>query len=285
MGFIKASFQNVVRRFAAADGLSVANLKTKLKEVFPELSEQTPDNIQLYYRDSDNDLVTVSSDGELRAAEENVGPDRTLKLLLSVSEEQKSDEEEDLFDVVGSIFSQPFSLFSHVPSHTHSLFPHHTSSFFGDPFSFPSFPTWSDRRKMLERHEERIRRQRMYEENMRKAHLESIKKMKERAEEEKKKAVEEKGKSPGAGEIQRKSSKDIKPVLPVFPPGWHVTPYGTWEPMVYQTPYGTRRVWGPWGYTASYGGDEEMESEEKKEEKMEEEPAKEEVPPVEEKTS
>jgi len=280
MVLIKACLQNVVRRFTAATGVSLVDLKTKLKDVFPELAPVNREDIHVYYRDTDNDLVTVSSDEELRVAEEGIGTDGTLKVILNVTEtKEEEEEEEDLFDIVGSFFSPSHhSLFSHLP---HSLgFPSHSSIFgTGDPFSFPSLPTWSDRMRMMERHEERLRKQRLYEEQMRKAHLESIKKLKEK---EEKKAAEEKGGTAATGgEVQRRSSKEFKPVMPVFPPGWHVSPYGTWEPITYQSPYGTRRVWGPWGYTASYGGEEKKETKEeeapKSEEKMEEEPPKEEA--------
>ncbi len=279
MVLIKACLQNVVRRFTAAAGITLVDLKTKLKDVFPELAPVSREDINLYYRDPDNDLVTVSSDEELRVAEEGIGSDQTLKVILNVAEQKEEEEEEDLFDVVGSFFSPSHSLFSHTQS------PSLSSIFGGDPFSFPSLPTWSDRMRMMERHEERIRRQRLYEEGMRKAHLESLKKLKAKAEEEKK-VIEEKGGATG-GEVQRRSSKEFKPVMPVFPPGWHVTPYGTWEPMTYQTPYGSRRVWGPWGYRAAYCGEDKMDTEDKKEtgeEKMEvpkeekmEEPPKEEA--------
>ena len=266
MVLIKATFQNVLRRFSAADGLSIVNMKSKLKEIFPELSAISSDTIELYYKDSDNDLISVSSDEELHTAEQTVGEDKTIKLLIDVSEKQN--EEEDLLDATGSFFS-------HLPffSHISSPFSHLSNMFgqIGDPFSFAGYPpSWSDRKKMMERHEDCIRRQRIYEENMRKAHLESIKKMKDKAiAEDKKMAAEEP--STCSTEVKRRSSKEFKPVLPAFPPGWHVTPYGAWEPVVYRTPYGTRRVWGPWGYTASYGDEEEMEKGEKIEEKMEEE--------------
>ena len=274
MVLIKACLQNVVRRFTAATGISLIDLKTKLKDLFPELAPVSREDINLYYRDPDNDLVTVSSDEELRVAENGIGSDQTLKVILNVAE-QEEEEEEDLSDIVGSFFPShsPHSIFGHA----HSMFPSHSSIFGSDPISFPSLPTWSDRMRMMERHEERLRRQRLYEEGMRKAHLESLKKLKEKAEEERK-VAEEKGGVTG-GEIQRRSSKEFKPVMPVFPPGWQVSPFGTWEPVTYQTPYGSRRVLGPWGYRACYG-DDKMDTEDKKETKEEktEEVPTEEVP-------
>ena len=243
-------------------------MKSKLKEVFPELLNVSEGTIELFYKDADNDLISVSSDEELRIAEQTVGADETIRLLVDVSEKQ---QEEDIFDMVDSMFSQvPSGL-----SHTVSPFSHlsHMFGHLSDPFSpFSGFgSTWSDRKKMLERREESIRRQRVYEEKMREAHLDSIKKMKEKAiKAEDKMATEE----TGSAEVMRRSSKEFKPVLPVFPPGWHVTPYGAWEPMVYRTPFGTQRVWGPWGYSACYGDEEK---DEKKQEKIEEGESKEEM--------
>ena len=269
MVLVKATLWNVVRRFSVPDTLGLADLKAKLKEVFPELATTAPEAITLLYRDIDNDLITVSSDEELKTAEDSIGDDKTLKLLITVTEAQQSEEEEeeDLFDMMGSFFTRPMShmFHSHPFSHSH-MFSH--SPFSTDPFfsSFGGFPSsWADRRRMLERHEERVRRQREYEEKMRQAHLENVKQIKEKTEAEKKKAREERRKS--GGELQSKEG-GLKPVIPTFPAGWHVTPYGNWEPVVYQTPFGSRQVWGPWGYTASYGpeDEEEMETEQKKEE-------------------
>lgn len=276
MLFIKATFQNVVRRFSVEEDASLLDLKAKLLVVFPELKGVVPDSIQLLYRDSDNDLITISTDEELQTARQFLGPENTLRLIVTLTQqpEEEDDDDDDDFGGIEHLFDsflhQPTSLFQPF-SHSHHPFshPHHP---FSHPhqhglFSLGHFPTWSDRRQMLQRHEERLRQQRLYEEKMRKAHLENLKNI-AKEEEEKRKKVLERRKSSGT-EVQTKEG--FKPVIPSFPPGWRVSPFGTWEPVTHESPGMTRYVWGPWGYTASYGPEETKENTEEKKEEMEEE--------------
>ncbi len=262
MVLVKATFQNVVRRFSNPDGAVFDDLRKKLLVIFPELKGTVPDSLVLYYRDPDSDLVAISSDEELHTAEQLVGDDNTLKLLVGVTdvqEEDKCDEEADidLFDLLHS------SLFNR-----HPLVTHHSSLFGGDPFTSSiglfNGPTWSDCRRILQQQEEHLRKRREYEERMRKAHLEHLKEMKEKA-----KRVEEERRKKGAEikkkctEIKLKEGSEMS--VPQFPPGWIANPFGSWKPVVYQSPCGSSScVWGgPWGYTAYYGENKEQEQEKK----------------------
>ena len=262
MVLVKATFQNVVRRFSVTDEISYDDLRNKLAGIFPELEGTTPESLTLYYRDVDGDLVSISSNEELKTAVQLLGKDSTLKLLIGVSapkeKEKESDEEDD--EIVFDMFLLPF----HRPVSHHSLF----SS--PSPFSSGLFdvPSWSDRRRSLKQQEERIRKQRQYEEKMRKAHQEHLQELRKKAEEERKKQAEKKKSSK---DVQRTSSKEgSQPVLPTLPPGWTVTPFGSWDPVVSHGPYSTSRVWGPWGFTATYEGTEEEKKKDEKKEKAKE---------------
>ena len=66
-----------------------------------------------------------------------------------------------------------------------------------------------------------------------------------------------------------------KSLVPEFPPGWSVTPFGSWEPVVQECPHFTQWTWGPYGYHATFSSSEEAEKKEeveKEEEKMDDQP-------------
>lgn len=256
MVFVKATYRNTVRRFSVPDGIQFDDTRKKLVEIFPELKGTTSDSLALYYRDADRDLVAISSDEELHIAEQLVGEDKTLKLLVGVNvPAEEKEEDEDEIDLLQLILS-PFG--HHSFSHQPSLF---------NLFSLGS-PSWTDRTRLLKQQEERLRRRREYEEKMRKAHLEQLKEMRERAkkaEEERRKQAAEKESETG-GEVKEGS----RPVLPTFPCGWSVNPFDSWEPVVYRSPFGsTTCVWGPWGYKAHYGEDKSTKTEKEGEKEKE----------------
>ena len=254
---IKATLRNTVRRFSVPDGISFEDIRKKLVEIFPELKGTAPESVTLYYRDPDGDLVVVSSDEELHTAEQLISEDNTLKLLVGVTdnkqakqEEEEEEDEDELINLLGLVLS-PFNN-QHLHSH-HSVLGGLQSPL--DSLFSLGTTSWSDRRRVLKQQEERLRRRREYEERMRKAHLQHVKEMQERAA----KIAEEEKKKRQAATTQ---SKDVevdgstKPVVPSFPVGWSADPFGSWKPIVCRGPCGsTTCVWGPWGYTASYGGE------------------------------
>ena len=261
MVLVKATLQNVVRRFSQSDDVSYSDLRSKLVSIFPELEGTAPDSLTLYYKDPDGDLVSISSDDELQTAMRLLGEDKTIKLLIGVSAPQEKEEsseeaDTDLFDLILTPFHQPISNCSLFPSH--SLL----SGLFDIPMS------WSDHRRMLRDQEERIQRRRQYEEKMRKAHLEHFQEMRKKEKEERKRQARQKRNH--SHDIQRfKSVEGSQPVVPDFPSGWKVAPFGSWNPLVYHSPLSTTHVWGPWGYTATYVGDEEdREGDERKDEQQ-----------------
>ena len=256
---IKATLQNTVRRFSVPDGVSFEDIRKKLVEIFPELKGTAPESVTLYYRDPDGDLVVVSSDEELHTAEQLISEDKTLKLLVGVTEHKPAKheeevEEEDEEELIHNLLGLVLSPFNNQHLHSRHSVLGGLQSPLDNLFSLGT-TSWSDRRRVLKQQEERLRRQREYEERMRKAHLQHVKEMQERAA---KRAEEERKKRQAAAT----QSKDVevdgstKPVVPSFPVGWSVDPFGSWKPIVYRDPCGsTTCVWGPWGYTASNGGE------------------------------
>ena len=114
MLFIKATFQNVVRRFSVEEDASLLDLKAKLLVVFPELKGVVPDSIQLLYRDSDNDLITISTDEELQTARQFLGPENTLRLIVTLTQQPEEEDDDDDDDFGG--IEHLFDSFLHQPT-------------------------------------------------------------------------------------------------------------------------------------------------------------------------
>ena len=266
MVFIKVSLGQELRRFSADKGsTNLESLKTTIKSLFPPLAEvEDINNLHVFYRDSEGDLIAVSSDHELQTALSDLGDSDTLRVVLRVSippptqrkEEEEEEEEED--DVsFGDLFHSLHSLFDDPFHHHH----HHGLFGFG-----PSPGSWFGRQHAMRLHEEKIRQQRLYEEKMRKARMEQVAALREKAQKEqeelRKKAREERRKSQ---ELQQQQQGD-NPLVPKFPPGWKVDMFGSWEPVTEEGDNFSRKSWGPYGYVAYYNPQgEKKEDEEKKE--------------------
>lgn len=266
MVFIKVSLGRELRKFSVEKESSIDALKTTIKSLFPILS-QVPDiaNLVLLYRDSDGDLITMSSDQELQAALSHLGDSDTLRVSVRVIETPQEGEQEEEMESRGGEeggFGDLFHLlFDHHPfsHHPFSHHPHHH----GGLFDF-GVPNWFGRQHALRLHEEKIRQQRLYEEKMRQARMEQIKAMREKAakeQEDLRKKIKE----------ERKKSTDLqtvegRPLLPQFPDGWQVNPFGSWDPIVEEGPNFTRKSWGPYGYVAYYNSEGKKEEKEEKKE-------------------
>ena len=277
-----------------AESLSYADLLQKVVQLFPALREQKPENVQLAYRDSDGDLICLSSDDELRTAVAQTQGDTLVLVITAVietpDEQEDEDEEEevslgDLFHG-GDLFGGLLGHASPLHSHSHSLFDplviplHHLHGAghgrFHQPSLFESPATFRDR--VLRAREEELRQQRKYEEKMRQAQLERRKALLEQAKqmrEERLKEINENRRK--SQDLQRMSSKEggkakAAPTIPEFPPGWIVQPMGSWDPVVKQGPGFYSSTHGPYGFYA-YHSPEGMETDEPKE--KQEEPAKE----------
>ena len=272
-----------------AESISLADLLQKVVQLFPSLREQKPENVQLAYRDTDSDLICMSSDDELRTAVAQVQGDTLTLVVTGVIEAPAEDEEEeevslaDLLhggDLFGGLWGHGLPLNSLLEP---SLFPFHLLHVgglgrFHQPslFEFPA--TFRDR--VLRAREEELRQQRMYEEKMRQAQLERRKALLEQAKqmrEERLKEINENRRK--SQDLQRMSSKDggkVKPAPPIpeFPAGWIVKPIGSWDPVIREGPGFYSATHGPYGYYA-YQGSEDMDTDKSKEQEPEEPKSKE----------
>ena len=167
-------------------------------------------------------MATRSASGQTRSSEQPSNAlERTTRcaLLIGVEEQQEAAPAHVL------LFGTD-DLFDHSPfSHGLGL-----SSLFGSRHPFSPFGGFFREQALRER-EEHLRQQRLYEEKVRKAELERRKALVEKI----KQAREQKMKQ--LAEAQRKSQEVSttaapKSLVPEFPPGWSVTPFGSWEPVV-----------------------------------------------------
>ena len=257
MVLIKATFNREVRRLAVASDIPYADLVQKLLTTFPALADTKESAVRLYYKDADGDQVCFGSDEELRTALECVGEDNTLRVLIGVEEQQEA--------APAHVFLFDTDLFDHSPfSHGHGL-----SSLFGSGHPFSPFGGFFREQALRER-EEHLRQQRLYEEKVRRAELERrkalVEKIKQAREQKMKQLAEARRKSQDVG-----TTAAPKSLVPEFPPGWSVSPFGSWEPVVQECPHFTQWTWGPYGYHATFSSSEEAEKKEEKEKEKEEE--------------
>ena len=80
MVHFKVTDGSQTRRFEAPSGLTYDQLKKKLSFLFPEAVKEDS-NLVLHYRDSDGDIITLSSDQELQEVL-NTADDKVLKFYL-----------------------------------------------------------------------------------------------------------------------------------------------------------------------------------------------------------
>ena len=271
MVLIKAAFNGEVRRLAigihhtksTGPGITYTELVQKLISAFP-LADTKESDVRLYYKDSDGDRVCFGSDEELQAAIGCIGEDNTLRVLIGVVEQQQQQQTAPaahislLFDTDDIFDDNPFS--------------HGLSSLFGSTFTRHPFSPIGGlfREQALREREEHLRQQRLYEEKVRRAELERrkalLEKVKQAREQHVKQLAESRRKS------QEVSTTAPKSLLPEFPAGWSVSPFGSWEPVVHECPHFTQWTWGPYGYHATFTGEAEKKEEEKEEEKMDDQP-------------
>lgn len=270
--FLKVKCGNEIRKCTVESGsISFADLLQKVIQLFPSLRESEAQDVQLGYRDADNDLVCLSTDQELHTAIAQAQGDTLTLVIIAASTEKE--EEMGIADLLHSNLLG--GLFGHG-SHFHSpslfdqpsLVPFHH---FGGGLQQHIFESPSTfRERILRAREEELRQHRKYEEKMRQAQLERRKALLEQAkqmhEERVKEISENRRKSQDLQSMASQSGGKVKPAIPEFPAGWIVRPIGNWDPTVYERPGYHSTTHGPFGYYAYYGP-EDMETDESKDEK------------------
>lgn len=230
MVFFKISLGQELRKLAVEkESIDLESLKTMIKDLFPSLADIN--ELYLLYHDNDDDLITVSSDQELDTALTELGDSDTLRVMVVLPPPVKQEKEEATMEyaTLGDLFHY---LLENNPFHLHHI---------NAPFYGCHHTSWFERQYALRLLEEKICQQRVYEEKMRKARMEQLVALREKAQELNKVAGKE-------TKAQEEDGNNV--VIPEFPPGWKVNTFGSQDPVESKGPNFVRRRWGPYGYVA-----------------------------------
>ena len=225
MVWAKVTDGREMRKLELKQEMSFEQLKEKVAKLFPYLAGG---DFGLQYRDSDGDMISLSTDEEVRTALGQPSGDTLYMVLVpkrrAVSRRAQAPtrESEAVVPFGGNILGRFFDEME--PFWTPS-----TSSMWdwGDPI-------WRRREEQVEQQMADLRRtqeeqMKLFEEQRKKAEADLQKTLKER-------------KGGKGGEIQKKGE-----------PTWHVQTFGSWDPQASEGPYGRRTVIGPVGYHMYWG--------------------------------
>ena len=226
MVLLKVTDGYETRKFLVTSELTFDQLKERLTGLFPSLGEGK--DLQLQYRDTEGDLITLSSNEELQEVLADTPDGAVLKLHIKTSVQEP---------LVLNIFSEPF----------------------WRPFGLLSF------HREFREAEELIRQRRRQCERARTASQEQNKatdsKLQETLAEPSKGSASPdvpadevvKSKIPSGGHVVEHK------------PQWHCRAIGSWEPKIYDGLFGRRTVIGPVGYHMWWGTSDTRDEDQKKE--------------------
>ena len=217
-----------IRKLELKPEMSFNELKEKVTKLFSNLSGG---DIGLHYRDTDGDMITLSTDEEVHWALGQQPSGETLYL-------QAIPKRRDTSRRTAIAPTREFETGAIAPFGGNIL-----TRIFDEmePYWTPSGSSWGWTDPLNRRREELLERQ-MAE--LEKAHEEQIRLFEEqrkKAEADVQKALKERKTGKG-GEIQKKGE-----------PVWHVQTFGTWDPQTSEGPSGRRTVIGPVGYHMYWG--------------------------------
>ena len=242
MVLLKVTDGYETRKFLVTSELTFDQLKERLTGLFPSLGEGK--NLQLQYRDTESDLITLSSNEELQEVLAHTPDGAVLKLHIKTSVQEPS-----LLDFFSEPFWRPFGLLS-----------------------------WHGFHQELREAEELIRQRRRQCERARTATQEKNKATDSKVQQE---TPTEPSKGSASPDVP--ADEVVKSKIPSgghvveHKPQWHCRAIGSWEPKIYDGLFGRRTVIGPVGYHMWWGTSDTGDEDQKKEaatEQRQQEPSK-----------
>lgn len=243
MVFLKVSDGYETRQLQLTGSLTFDQLQQRLTGLFPSLRDST--DLSLQYRDSDGDLITLSSDEELQTVLAQLPADAVWK--VHIRHTHPSDSEVSLFGRLFEPVWRPFGLFS-----------------------------WPGHHSLLREVEELLRESNRWHQNIVKHNSKSQQDRKqseevpetEKSEPQHVETKPEAVSKPETAQIEKEGTpgEEVKPKktkqVVEHKPWWHYRAFGSLEPKVYESPFGYRTVVGPVGYQLWWGcpGQEQEES-------------------------
>ena len=239
MVYAKVTDGKEIRKFRVEAEVTFDALKKQLAGLFPSLAGGCDFYVQ--YRDTDGDVISISTDEEVRTALSHLKADETW--LLQVVQVPKRVQRASSRGVAPTrttrIEVAPFggNVLSRLLDDMNPFWTPATSLLdWNDPFGRCG--------KETRRMEEECRRQTEQLRKMQEDHTKQFEELRKKAEANLQNALKERQSSKQGGAVQQANSGE---------PKLHVQTFGSWDPQVMECPHGTRTVIGPVGYHMYWG--------------------------------
>lgn len=260
--YAKVTDGKEIRKFRIdADSATFETLKKQVAGLFPSLASGA--DFQVQYRDADGDIISISTDEEVRTALSHLPSNETwlLQVVPAPKRVQRAVSRGGVPARTSSRDVNPFAanILGRILDDMDPFWtPASSLVDWSDPFG-----RWDDDSRRVE---EEWQRQTEQLRKMQEDHMKQFEEQRKKAEADIQKSLQERRSSKG-GAVERAKSGDTAK--------WHVQSFGSWDPQVMESPYGARTVIGPvgyhmyWGYsdpeeTAQQGGQGEQKKDEAK---------------------
>ena len=294
MVYVKVTAGNETRKFQVEEGTTFGQLKEKVTGIFPALSDGKTE-FELRYRDTDGDLLHISSDAEVATALSHIPADSVWRLLVvaktpsgSLSSRQPGQQRRQPQRLSAMMPFGPSGMFGGFGPRFDAHWDNLLGEMSADPFWSPvGLFSWGDSERRSREFESYMQqREQQFEEEMQRVrqmqqdHMRQFEEQRRKAEESVRRSLDA---PPGSSEQPTQQRQQVvrQPsgsgtVASGGQPNWHCQTFGSWEPTTYESPHGRRAVIGPVGYHMywGYSDPEPMETQQDPEKKEEEEEGK-----------
>ena len=239
MVYAKVTDGKEVRKFRVEAEVTFDVLKKQLAGLFPSLAGGCDFYVQ--YRDADGDVISISTDEEVRTALSHLQADETwlLQVVQVPKRVQRASSRVGAPTRATRLEVTPFG--GNVLGRLlDDMNPFWTPTAFLVDWSDP-FGRWGEETRRME---EKCRRQTEQLRKMQEDHTKQFEELRKKAEADVQKVLKERRSSKQGGAVQPANSGE---------PKWHVQTFGSWDPQVMDCPHGTRTVIGPLGYHMYWG--------------------------------
>ena len=252
--YAKVTDGKEIRKFRVDPDVTFDALKKQVAGLFPSLAGGVDFYVQ--YRDADGDVISISTDEEVRTALSHLPANETwlLQVVPVPKRVQRINSRGGIPARQPSREVAPFgaNILGRILDDMDPFWtPASSLMDWSDPFG-----RWDEESRSLEqewqRQTEQLRK-------MQDDHMKQFEEQRKKAEADLQKAMKERRSSKGTAVQPAKSGE----------PKWHVQTFGSWDPQTLESPLGERTVIGPVGYHMYWGysdPEEPMQQEEQKKE-------------------
>ena len=256
--FAKVTDGREIRKFRVDPDATFDALKKQVAGLFPSLAGGLDFYVQ--YRDADGDIISISTDEEVRTALSHLGTGETwvLQVVPIPKRIQRATSRGGAPLRAPSREVEPFGV-NILGRILDDMDPFWTPTSSLVDWSDP-FGRWDEESRSIEqewqRQTEQLRK-------MQEDHMKQFEEQRKKAEADLQKSLKERRSSKQGGGVQ--------PAKSGGEPKWHVQTFGSWDPQTLESPHGSRTVIGPVGYHMYWGYSDPEEPMQQGEQKKEEE--------------